>query len=119
MNDHATLLKDFARAWGARDLDGIVALFAEDGIYAASVGPEPGTRAQGRPAIRALIAEMFKVDDGAVAETSEPVLFDGGAFWTWRYTLPDGSVELGCDVPRCVDGKIALKDAYRKTRIAG
>lgn len=116
MNEQEALLAEFSRAWGVRDLDAVVELFAEDGVYAASVGPEPGTRAEGKLAIRAAVAKMFNVDDGAVTETTPPILFDGGAFWTWRYTLSDGTVELGCDYLEMAAGKITLKDAYRKTR---
>ncbi|GAB5506857.1 MAG: hypothetical protein Rhirs2KO_20200 [Rhizobiaceae bacterium] len=116
MNDIETLLGDFAGAWGRRDVSAVVELFAEDAIYFASVGPEPGRKATGKAEIRDLIEAMFAVDQGATSETSEPIIFDGGAFWSWRYTLPDGSIELGCDLLRVANGKITLKDAYRKVR---
>ncbi|MCC0043750.1 MAG: nuclear transport factor 2 family protein [Brucellaceae bacterium] len=116
MDDIKKLLGDFADAWGRRDVGAVVELFADDAVYFASVGPEPGRRATGKTAIRELIEAMFAVDRGATSETTEPVIFDGGAFWSWRYTLPDGSIELGCDLLRVADGKIVLKDAYRKVR---
>lgn len=111
-----SLLNAFSSAWAARDIDRLIDLFAEDAVYHASVGPEPGRTAKGQDAIRALVQSMFDLDTGAQSETSPPILYDGGAFWTWRYVLEDGTIELGCDHLRFREGKIILKDAYRKQR---
>lgn len=107
-------LKAFSAAWAARDVEAVAMLFAEDGVYSSSIGPEPGRRAVGHAQIRNLVGDMFKADDGSVAETSDPVVLGHAAFWTWRYTFPDGSVEVGCDYLELREGKITLKDAYRK-----
>lgn len=111
------LLQAFSQAWADRDIDRLIDLFSPDAAYQASVGPEPGFTAKGHEEIRALIQTMFDLDHGARSETSEPIVFEGGAFWTWRYVLDDGSVEIGCDLLRFRDGKIVLKDAYRKVRL--
>ena len=110
------VLDKFSLAWSQKKVEEVVNLFAEDGMYAASVGPGPGKNAYGREEIRALIETMFTVDFGAVVETSDPVIFEDGAFWTWKYTMPDGSIELGCDFLRVHKGEITLKDAYRKVK---
>ena len=107
-------LKNFSAAWAGRDLEAVVNLFATEGEYAASVGPDPGKTARGHDEIRALVKDMFAVDDGAVAENSIPIVFGEEAFWTWTYHMPDGSVQSGCDFLRMRNGKIILKDAYRK-----
>jgi len=46
--DARALLARFLSAWEARDLNETLACFAEDGVYEASIGPEPGRRATGR-----------------------------------------------------------------------
>jgi hypothetical protein len=116
MDNVQTVLLKFAEAWSTKRLDDVVDLFDEKGVYFASVGPSPGQIATGHSEIRNLIETMFSVDQGAVVETSEPVIFADGAFWTWKYTMPNGAVELGCDFLCVKDGKILLKDAYRKLK---
>ena len=107
-------LDRLAAAWAARDADRVAALFAPDGVYAASVGPGPGTRAVGRAAIRDLAQRMFALDAGGASEVLERVPMPDGAFWRWRYTRPNGATTLGCDLVRVHGGLIVLKDAYRK-----
>ncbi len=72
--------------------------------------------ATGHREIRSLVEAMFKFDQDSAAETSDPIIFEEGAFWTWKYTMPNGDVELGCDLLHVKQGKIALKDAYRKVK---
>ncbi|MGW0801442.1 hypothetical protein [Nonomuraea sp. NPDC002799] len=63
---------------------------------------------------------MFEHDAGAVIEQGEPLMNGEWAVCTWTYHLvaDDGSpyCEYGIDLWRFRDGKICLKDAYRKTR---
>ncbi len=106
-------LDRLAAAWAARDPDGVAATFAPDGVYASSVGPDPGMRAEGRAAIRALAEAMFAVDLG-VSEILERIALPDGAFWRWRTETSDGTVALGCDLVRVRGGLVVLKDAYRK-----
>lgn len=116
MNSVQVVLARFAEAWSTKRLDDVVALFDENGTYFASMGPGPGQKAIGHSEIRALVTTMFAVDQGAVAKTSDPIIFADGAFWTWEYKMPNGDIELGCDFLRVKDGKITLKDAYRKVK---
>jgi ketosteroid isomerase-like protein len=111
-----SLLTDFAAAWDTRDLDGTIEFFAEEAEYFASVGSEPRERAQGRSAIKSLVKKMFSVDEDARTEVLQRLISDDTVAWTWLYTLPDGSQVRGCDFLKFKDGKIILKDAYRKTR---
>lgn len=63
---------------------------------------------------------MFEHDAGARIEQGEPLVQDEWAVSTWAYHFDgaDGSqwCERGIDLWRFRDGKICLKDAYRKTR---
>jgi len=112
---HADLLARFGEAWGAGDVDAIMACFHSNAVYFASVGPEPGEEAKGTAAIRQAVQNIFE-HDGEVSQTvSAPVFFADMAFWSWTYRHLSGAEVRGCDLFKFKDGLILLKDAYRKT----
>ena len=117
--EHAELLERFGRAWIARDVDALLDLMADDAVYAASVGPDPGVDYRGKGSIRRGLAEMFAHDAGADITLEPPAFFPGGAVarWTYAFVEPDGRhrLERGVDVWAFHGGRITLKDAYRKT----
>jgi hypothetical protein len=41
-------LLSFANAWGRKDLDAVMSHFADESVFIASAGPEPGRRHNGR-----------------------------------------------------------------------
>ncbi|MEM9496137.1 MAG: nuclear transport factor 2 family protein [Pseudomonadota bacterium] len=107
----------FSDAWRRRDVEGVLACFAPNAVYSASVGPAPGREARGAAEIAALIGRMFEHDDGAVIHISDMEVTQARASWKWRYDLPDGSTEFGCDFFTFSGGRILLKDAYRKIKM--
>jgi ketosteroid isomerase-like protein len=110
------LLRRFADAWARRDVDALLAMMTDDAVYAASVGPEPGRTFRGHPELVAGFREMFAHDSGALVEQGEPEVFGARAVRTWTCHFPDDRrCERGVDLRRFRDGKIAEKDAYRKT----
>jgi ketosteroid isomerase-like protein len=113
-------LARFADAWAVHDVDGLLKLMTDDAVYAGSVGPEPGRTFRGRDELAAGFRIMFDHDAGADIEQGEPVVFGDMAVstWTYHFVRADGSrrCERGIDLWRFRDGKICLKDAYRKTR---
>lgn len=114
MRTNTELLDEFSMAWSNHNLDQIVEMFSDNGVFFASSSYGARQRASGREEIRFLTESMFESDDGAILDLTETIVFDNGAFCTWRYVMPSGSVELGCDFFRIENGLIALKDAYRK-----
>ena len=117
MGDKAikTILNEFAVCWAARDVERVVNLFTEDGVYSASIGPEPGVTCRGREDIKDLVQHMFRVDEGSKSKMEEPMIAGDRAAWRWEYEFADGSRAIGCDFFEFRDGKIASKDAYRKS----
>ena len=113
-------LERFSEAWARHDIDAFLDMMTVDAVYAASIGPEPGTTFRGREQIAEGLATMFKHDDGATILASEPTIFEGGAIstWTYRFEGVDRPDELGVDIWQFRDGKVSLKDAYRKMRVA-
>lgn len=93
----------------------------EDCVFESSAGPDAwGTRYVGWEAVRAGFVEVWNVfSDAHWANARHFVAGDRGVSeWTFTGTRSDNSrVEVhGCDLFTFRNGKIALKDSYRKNR---
>ena len=113
------LLEEFMQAWNAHDLDSLMALMTDDCVFYASSGPEPtGTVHRGPALVRDAYAEIFKVFPDAQWKYGSHVVANGRAFSEWTFTgsRADGHrVETrGCDLFVLRDGKIVVKDSFRK-----
>lgn len=114
-------LQAFADAWNRHDADALMSFMADDCVFEASAGAEAwGTRYVGREAVRAGYADVWSVfPDAHWANARHLVQGDRGVSeWTFTGTRTDGSrVEVnGCDLFTFRDGKIAVKNSYRKNR---
>jgi steroid delta-isomerase-like uncharacterized protein len=114
-------LQRFADAWNRHDVDALMSFMAEDCVFEASAGSEIyGSRYAGREAVRAGFAEVWATfPDAHWGNARHFVAGDRGVSeWTFTGTRLDGSrVEVhGCDVFTFRDGKIVLKNSYRKNR---
>ena len=115
------VLQAFAEAWNRHDIDALMAFMAEDCVFESSAGPEVcGTRYAGREAVRAGFMEVWATfPDAHWGNARHFVQGERGVSeWTFTGTCADGShVEVhGCDLFTFRDGKIALKNSYRKSR---
>lgn len=118
------LLDRFAAAWNRHDLDALMSMMTDDCVFEASAGPQVnGRRSEGREAVRAAFAEVFDAfPDAHWANPRHIVAGDRGVSeWTFTGTRRDGTrVEVtGCDLFTFRDGRIAVKNSYRKNRLAG
>jgi len=114
-------LQAFADAWNHHDVDALMTFMTEDCVFEASSGPDVwGTRYAGREAVRAGFAEVWATfPDAHWGKARHFVCGERGVSeWTFTGTRADGTrVEVhGCDQFTFRDGKIALKDSYRKNR---
>ena len=114
-------LQAFAEAWNRHDVDALMTFMTQDCVFESSAGPDVcGTRYAGRNAVRAGFAEVWKTfPDAHWGNAKHFVHGDRGVSeWIFTGTRTDGSrVEVhGCDVFTFRDGKIALKNSYRKNR---
>jgi steroid delta-isomerase-like uncharacterized protein len=114
-------LEAFADAWNRHDLDALMSFMADDCVFEASAGPEAyGTRSNGRQAVRAAFAEVWATfPDAHWGNARHFVCGERGVSeWTFTGTGRDGArVEVqGCDLFAFRDGKIAVKNSYRKNR---
>ena len=108
-------LKDFAGAWNAHDIDGLMQHMADDGVFISS----SGTRAEGKTAVREAFLGVFEAfPDAQWLEDIHFVSGDRGVSeWVFRGTdADDGTLveERGCDIFTFRDGRILVKDTYLK-----
>jgi ketosteroid isomerase-like protein len=113
------VLEQLLDAFNRHDLDGVMAFFSDDPILEMPRGPEPwGARAQGRPAVRQLLATRFEgIPDVHYGEDRHFVCGDRGVSeWLLTGTTRDGRQlrVRGCDLFEIADGKIRRKDSYWK-----
>ena len=115
------ILDSFANAFNAHDVDKILFYMTDDCVFEASAGPDvDGEKFVGKDAVRKAFEEVFK--NFPDAQWSNPRHFISGnravSEWTFTGTKPDGSkVEVtGCDIFTFRNGKISLKNSYRKNR---
>jgi steroid delta-isomerase-like uncharacterized protein len=114
-------LQAFADAWNRHDIDGLMSFMTDDCVFEASGGPETcGARYVGREAVRAGYAEVWSTfPDAQWAGARHFVHGERGVSeWTFTGTKLDGTrVDVnGCDLFTFRDGKIAVKNSYRKNR---
>lgn len=122
MDTKAAVLEHFSQAWARADVGALMDLMTDDPVYRASTGPEPGALYQGRDAVRAAFTRLLAASPPAEEAALPPGdrFFFGNralSFWSLPGTAPDGTptVVEGVDVLTFADdGRIAIKDAYRK-----
>jgi steroid delta-isomerase-like uncharacterized protein len=121
--DLLQLLDRFADAWNRHDLDALMAMMTDDCVFQASAGSQvDGQRSDGQQAVRAAFADVFETFPDAHWANARHVVAGDRAVseWTFTGTQRDGKrVEVnGCDLFTLRDGKIAVKNSYRKNRPA-
>ena len=114
-------LQAFADAWNRHDIDALMSYMTDDCIFEASAGPDAcGTRFEGRDAVRTAFADVWATfPDAHWGDARHFVCGDRGVSeWVFTGTRGDGTrVQVqGCDLFRFREGRIALKNSYRKNR---
>ncbi len=122
-NEQVTVetLQAFAEAWNRHDAEALMSFMTDDCVFQASAGSEVyGTRYTGPAAVRASYVEVWTAfPDAHWANARHFVQGERGVSeWTFTGTRADGArVEVnGCDLFTFRNGKIALKNSYRKNR---
>jgi ketosteroid isomerase-like protein len=114
------LFERFARAWAAKDFDGLADCVTEDFVWHLPVGPdEPvGRTLEGPGAFRLEFAERERRGAKLRFELEQPIIF-GDAFFCYytihgEYAGGESCSYRGVDIYSVRDGRIASKDAYWK-----
>ncbi|MBU3593716.1 nuclear transport factor 2 family protein [Polynucleobacter sp. 71A-WALBACH] len=114
-------LAEFSAAWNRHDLDALMGFMSDNCVFQTAAGPDAcGTRHEGTHAVRAAFESAWiNFPD---AQWLHDRHFVNGNFgvseWTFTGTAADGSrVEAdGVDIFTFKDGKIQLKNVFRKNR---
>ena len=114
-------LAEFSDAWNRHDVDDLMRFMHDDCVFQTAAGNDAcGTRVVGRSAVRAAFANAWSaVPDAQWLNGRHAVHGDTGiSEWTFTGTAADGSrIEVdGVDLFEFRDGRIALKNVFRKAR---
>lgn len=114
-------LAAFCAAWNAHNIDALMRFMTPDCIFQTAAGPHAcGSRIVGAEAVRKAFAAVWQaVPDAQWRNGRHFVHGDfGTSQWTFTGTAADGSrIESdGIDVFGFKDGKIHLKNVFRKAR---
>ncbi len=108
-------------AFNRHDVQSILSFMTDDCVFNAAGGPDVhGTRFVGHKDVGAAFEQVWAMfPDAQWADGNHLVAGDKGVSeWTFMGTKADGSrlVAQGCDIFTFRDGKIAVKNAFRKDR---
>lgn len=114
-------LQSFADAFNAHDINAIMSHMTNDCIFEASAGPDfNGEKFQGQQVVRKAFEDVFSTFPDAKWNNPRHFISGDRGFTEWIFTgtKTDGTrVEVsGCDLFIFKDGKIAVKNSYRKNR---
>ena len=120
--DMIALLQKFATAWNAHDVDALMACMVDDEdcvFFSAAGATSQGGVFKGRAAVRAAYEAVWKRFPDA--KWNNPTHFVSGdrgvSEWLFTGTTADGKEKSnvhGCDIFEFKNGKIKVKDSYRK-----
>jgi ketosteroid isomerase-like protein len=113
------LLLQINEAFNSRDVDRILAFFADDATFLMARGPEPcGRRIQGKAAIGRVLADRFKVINDMRWDHIDHFVTGDRAVSVWTVTGRGADGERlnyqGCDLYQFRGDKILHKDTYWK-----
>ncbi|MBW2061941.1 MAG: nuclear transport factor 2 family protein [Deltaproteobacteria bacterium] len=116
-------MAQWGHAWDNHDLDGVMELFHEDGLFENWTGG----RAQGREALRQAWTPWFAdhggfkftAEDLFIDETEQKLLYQWHLDWPSTEKNYEGKPErrYGVDVIHFKDGKIIRKSTYSRTTV--
>ena len=115
------LLETFADAFNRHDLDALMSMMTADCVFEPSAGNlVNGERYEGQAAVRAAFARLFEEFPDAQWRDARHFVAGERGVSEWRFTasLKNGRrIEVnGCDLFTLRDGKIAIKNSFRKNR---
>ena len=116
-------LQSFADAFNAHDIKAIMSHMTDDCVFEASAGPDAdGQKFIGQEQVKKAFEDVFATFPDAHWDNPRHFIIGERGFTEWIFigTKNDGvKVEVkGCDLFTFKDGKIAVKNSYRKNRLS-
>ena len=121
-DDLERLLIAHTEAWNSHDIERLMDLFTDEGVFDASGGPERhGRRFVGRDHVKTAFADVLdSMPDANWGDGRHHVISEDYGVSEWRLTgtlLDGGRVDvIGCDFLTVRDSKIMRKNSFRKQR---
>jgi steroid delta-isomerase-like uncharacterized protein len=114
-------LQAFADAWNRHDVDDLMSFMSGDCVFETSAGEGAcGTRYEGSDAVRKGYSKSWADFPDAKWGNAQHFISGnrGVSEWNFTGTNVDGkrSEVAGCDIFTFREGKIAVKNSYRKNR---
>lgn len=114
-------LQSFADAFNAHDVEKIMMMMTDDCIFQASAGPDAyGEKFTGKENVKKAFEQVFAAFPDAKWSNANHFISGNRGFseWVFTGTKSDGTrVEVtGTDLFTFKNGKIAIKNSYRKNR---
>jgi len=115
-------LQSFADAFNAHDVNAIMSHMTDDCVFEASAGFDfNGERFTGQIQVKKAFEEVFAAFPDANWSNPKHFISGNRGFSEWIFTgtkLDGTKVEVtGCDLFTFKNGKIAIKNSYRKNRL--
>ncbi len=119
----AAFLQSFADAFNAHDVKAIMFHMTDDCVFESSAGPDvDGEKFTGQQQVKKAFENVFATFPDAHWGNATHCIAGNRGFSEWIFTgtKSDGTrVEVtGCDLFIFKNGKIAIKNSYRKNRLA-
>lgn len=112
-------LQSFVDAFNAHDLQSIMSHMTDDCEFEASAGPDyNGEKFKGHKQVKKAFENVFEMYPDAQWSNAKHLILEnrGLSEWIFTGTKSNGTkIEVtGCDLFTFKDGKIAVKNSYRK-----
>jgi len=111
-SEAAAAVARFEKAFGAKDVDAVMAAMTPDCVF-EDTSPPDGAQHVGTAAVRAAWEALFAASPDAVFTTEETFAAGDRVVVRWRYDYGGGHVR-GVDVFTVRDGLVAAKLSYVK-----
>jgi taurine dehydrogenase small subunit len=116
-------LQSFADAFNAHDINTIMSHMTDDCVFEASAGPDlDGEKFVGQEEVKKAFEDVFATFPDAHWDNARHFILGNRGFSEWIFTgtkLDGIKVEVtGVDLFTFNDGKIAIKNSYRKNRLS-
>jgi len=114
-------LQSFADAFNAHNVKAIMSHMTDDCVFEASAGPDfDGEKFTGQKQVKEAFEKVFETFPDAHWGNPRHFISGNRGFTEWIFTgtkIDGTNVEVtGCDLFTFNDGKIAVKNSYRKNR---
>jgi ketosteroid isomerase-like protein len=115
-------LQSFADAFNAHDVTAIMSHMTNDCVFEASAGPDfNGEKFTGQKQVKKAFENVFETFPDAHWGNTKHLILGTRGFSEWIFTgtkLDGTKIEVtGCDLFTFKNGKIAVKNSYRKHRL--